>query len=243
MPKPRSRIRVALIQVRDHEPAAEQERLCFLRRCRLDEGQLRVHNLVHEPFLDWDDVADADAVMIGGAGGHSATQVYPFTAPLIEVVGRLLEEDRPFFGSCWGHQFLAQVLGGTVIEDTEAAEVGTFDVEVTPAGHRDPLLARLPPRFAVQLGHNDRIFEEPRGIEVLASSERCAHQIIRVVGKPAYGSQFHSEMNDDDMRLRVHMYRDVYIGRGEEAVAAFSRRLRPSPEADRLLDLFLQLYT
>jgi GMP synthase (glutamine-hydrolysing) len=243
MAKPRHRLRVALLQVRDHPAAAAQELGCFLARCRLQPDQVRVINLVHEPEVRWSQVADADAVMIGGAGSHTVTETYPFTENLFEVVARVLEEDRPFFGSCWGHQFMAQVLGGTVVTDLATKEVGTFEIAVTAGGRADPLLADLPERFHVQLGHKDRIDAEPPGLEVLATSALCRHQLIRVKGKPAYGSQFHSEMNDDDMRARLAMYHRLYLGDGQRAAAAFEESLRPSPVADRLLDRFLALYS
>lgn len=243
MPKPRHRLRVALLQVRDHPAAAAQELGCFLARCRLEPAQVRVINLVYEPEVRWSQVVDADAVMIGGAGSHTVTERYDFTDRLFEVVARVLEEDRPFFGSCWGHQFMAQVLGGTVVTDRDTKEVGTFEVSVTEDGHDDPLLAGLPGRFFVQLGHNDRVDAEPPGLEVLATSALCRHQLIRVKGKPAYGSQFHSEMNDVDMRARLRMYHKLYLGDGQRAVAAFEESLQPSPVADRLLDRFLSLYT
>jgi len=241
MAKPRGQLRAVLIQIRDHLLAAEQEQECFRVRCRLDPGQMRVINLIHHPEIRWRDVADADVVMVGGAGGHSVTQTHAFTAPLREVVARLVAEDRPFFGSCWGHQFLAQVLGGTVVTDVDRKEVGTFPIAITTEGRRDPLLADLPPTFAVQLGHNDHIADEPPGIRVLASTERSLHQLIRVDGKPVYASQFHSEMNDDDMRARLKMYPVGYLNPDE--VATFEAGLAPSPVADLLLDRFLTLYT
>ena len=181
-------------------------------------------------------------VIVGGAGAHSVTEDYPFSEPLAEVVHGLIEEARPFFGSCWGHQFLGRILGGTVVTDEAAKEVGTYDAFLTDDGRRDPLTADLPERFAVQLGHKDQIVAAPSGLVTLASTERCRHQLVRVAGKPAYGSQFHSEMSEADMRARVRVYRS-YLEGGEEAVAAFDSQLRPSPEADGLLDRFLTLYT
>lgn len=241
MGKSRGQLRVALIQIRDHEGAAEQERQCFLTRCRLRPEQMPVHNVIHQPEIHWRHVENADALMIGGAGAHSVTETHPFTAPLFDVVSRAVEEDRPLFGSCWGHQFLAQVLGGTVETDEINKEVGTYPIRVTPEGKRDPLLAELPEEFTVQLGHKDRIDRAPPGIRVLATSPCCPHQVIRLADRPIYGSQFHSEMNDEDMRRRLRMYEDTYLAPDEKQ--AFEAGLRPSPIADQLLDRFLTLYT
>lgn len=229
-----------LIQVRGHRAAEQQEYLCFLERCRLRPEQLATHNLVHEPAIRWRQVAEYDAVLIGGAGAHSATHEHPFTAPLAEVVLRLIDGDRPLFGSCWGHQFLAWVAGGTVIVDHENEEVGTHTVELTPEGERDPLFGRFPKRFPVQLGHHDRIGVLPPGFQVLARSARCPHQAIRLEGKPVYGSQFHSELTQSHIRERLLMYREEYLPPDADP-ALLDEILGPSEQADRLLDRFLSL--
>ncbi len=242
MGKPRESLRVVLFQIRSNRLAEEQERLCFLERCRLAPEQMTSINLVERPAVAWGHVERADAVLIGGAGGHSAVDEHPFTAPLAEVVARLIDEDRPLYGSCWGHQFLAAVLGGTVVADPGCEEVGTHPIELTAAGRRDPLFAGLPGRFDVQLGHHDRIGELPAGLEVLARSERCAHQAVRVVGKPVYGSQFHSEMSRERLRARLLMYRDEYLPPGADD-ARIDELLAPSREAERILDRFLALTT
>lgn len=241
MPKPRENLRLLLIQVRDHKVAAEEERQCFLERCRIRPEQLSIYNVIDRPRIRWRDVEEADAVFIGGAGAHSVTEEYELTAPLTEVLRRVLDEDRPFFGSCWGHQLLGQVVGGRVETRPEHAEVGTFDAVRTQEGRRDPLSAELPDRFAVQLGHRDHLVDPPAGLLTLAATERSPHQLVRVAGKPAYGSQFHSEMSLEAMRRRVRIY-SHYLEGGEQAVLEFDRNLRPSPEADGLLDRFLSLF-
>ena len=234
------RAKVLLLQIRTHPGAERQEQLCFLDRCGLAPDQLATRNLVAEPELTWGAVEGFDAVLIGGAGAHSVTRDYPFTAPLAEVVRRMIDEERPLFGSCWGHQFIARVLGGTVVTDPFRGEVGTFPLELTPTGAADPLFAGFPPRFDVQLGHHDRVESLPPGVEELAYSEACRNQALRVAGKPVYGSQFHCEMNVGDMRARLRMYRDDYLPAGQTE-DDLDRSLRPTPEADRILGRFLEL--
>ncbi len=243
MGKPRDSIRVHLFQVRDHGPAAAQELECFRRRCRLRTDQLSWHNVVDDPEVEWHIVEGADAVMIGGAGRHSTTETYPFTEPLKAMLQRVLAEGRPFFGSCWGHQFLAQILGAEVVTDGTRAEVGTYEVELTELGRVDPLSADLAPSFPVQLGHHDHVVGTSPGMEILASTPLCANQLLRAKGKPAYGSQFHSELTHQDMWERVAMYDYAYLEGGKAGAEAFRRKLRPSPAADQLLDRFLTLYT
>ncbi len=236
-----SQPRILLLQVRSHEVPLRQEREWFRQRCGVDQGHFHAINLVEEPRIGWSHVRDVDVVMIGGAGAHSAHEDHPFTEPLWEVVLRLLDENRPLFGSCWGHQFLARVLGGSVIHDPASSEVGTFGIRLTPEGRADPLFEGFPESFDAQLGHNDRIGVLPSSMVELARSERCPFQAVRVKGKPAYGTQFHPEMTAEQLRLRLEVYRDQYLADPGE-FERLTGRLRPSPHADRLLRRFLDLF-
>ena len=242
MPTHRTRLRLVLIQVRNEIMPLKQEQSCFIARCRVARDQFEFVNVVDEPDLGWDRVKNAHAVIIGGAGAYSVTREHPFTKPLRDVVQRLIDEDRPVFGSCWGHQFLADLGGGTVIEDKQRSEVGTFPVELTPEGASDPLFADFPPQFHVQLGHNDRVSQLGPGWIDLAHSELCPFQMIRHSGKPVYGTQFHSEMDEERLRERILVYLDDYVA-DEEEFRKILWNLRPSIEADRILQTFLGLYT
>ena len=128
-----------------------------------------------------------------------------------------------------------------MIQDKERAEVGTFPIRLTSDGLADPLLAELPERFYVQLGHNDRVSELGPDWRELARSEICPFQIIRLDGKPVYGTQFHSEMDEERLRERILVFLKDYVA-DEAAYQKILWGLRPSIEADRLLERFLERY-
>lgn len=241
MATPRTRLRLVLLQVRNELVSLKQEQSCFIERCRVARRQFEFINLVDNPDIRWRDVEHAHAVMIGGAGAFSVTREHPFTQPLKEVVQQLIDNDRPVFGACWGHQFLADLGGGTVIEDKERSEVGTFPIRLTGAGAADPLFADFPEIFYVQLGHNDRVSKLGPGWIELAASEICPNQVIRLQGKPVYGTQFHSEMDEERLRERIVIFLNDYVA-DEEEHRKILWSLRPSLEADRMLQLFLELY-
>lgn len=232
---------ILLLQVRHDERALEHERRCYLSALK-DLGEFTFRNLPDEPSLRWGDVRSFEVLIVGGSGECSATEEYPFTAPLGDVVRRWIEEARPFFGSCWGHHFLAAALGGRVVTDRRTSEVGTFAVELEAAGRRDPLFSQFPRRFQAQMGHHDYVCELAPGTDSLAWSERCPNQIVKVVGKPAYSTQFHSELGRRQLLERLHLYRDDYLPEGrsmEEMEAA----IQPSPAVRPLLRRFLVLVT
>jgi GMP synthase (glutamine-hydrolysing) len=232
-------LRLIVLQIRDDERIERQERDCFVRLSGLEADQFAWWNVVERPAVSFADVDGYDAVVIGGAGAHSVTETYPFTAPLARIVDRLAAERRPLFGSCWGHQFVAQTLGGEVLTDPEREELGTYPIELTAAGRRDPWLAGLPPRFGVQLGHHDRVTRLPPGGVELAFSELCPNQAFRLAGAPVYGAQFHVELDQASFVARARAYADEYLA-GPDALDRLIASLEPTPEASTLFARFLE---
>jgi len=233
-----STARVLLLQVRDQRAAELHEQACFIDRLSLTPERLECVNVVERPVPSLDEALAYDLVVLGGAGAHSAYLDYPFTEPLIDLVNELVERDRPFFGACFGHQFLGRALGGSVVHDPANEEIGTFEVDVTPEGSADPLFRGAPQRFAAHLGHHDRIDRVPANLVTLASTARCAQQVVRVAGKPVYGAQFHCEMTEQHMRERVMMYARDYMS-GDDPAGQLAKRLKPTPFADGLLARFV----
>lgn len=232
-------MRVLLLQVRESADVAEHERRCVLERIALEPEQLESVNLVEEPKVGWDRIAQNNAVIIGGAGVHSATNDDEFTPGLIDLVRRMVEQELPLFGSCYGHQIIARALGGEVIHDPEHAEVGAHEVEITEAGRSDPLFGTCPERMPVLMGHQDRVSRLPEGAVELARSETCGNQAFRVEGKPVYCTQFHTELSPERILERLELYRHIYMP-DEQEFAAMKESLVPTPDAELLMRRFLE---
>ncbi len=241
MATPRTHLRLVLLQIRSHRTSLLQEQSCFIERCQVARRQFTFINVVDRPIVSWPDVEHAHAILIGGAGAYSVTEDHPFTEPLTELVHEIIDHGRPMFGACWGHQFLVKATGGAVVEDPDQSEIGTFRIALTPAGERDPLFAETPSPFWAQLGHKDSAHLLGPGWTELATSERSRHQAIRLDGAPVYGTQFHSELNEERLRERLLVYLNDYV-EDEAEYDRIVRSLRPSIDADRLLARFLELY-
>ncbi len=242
LPLAKRGLRVALIQIRGLVQAERHEIWCVRQCTGLETEQLVPWNVVKRPQLRWADLSEADAILIGGSGDHSATQDYPFMPWLEEVVRNAAAFGKPVFGICWGHHLLARALGGEVRTDPASEEVGAFTVELTPAGVDDPLFLGLPPAFEANLVHHDCVAKLPPGFVELGASKACRYQAIRLADQPIYGTQFHGEMTPDQLRRRLLMYREEYIESEAEAEAVVEG-LRPTEEAHGLLRRFLELYT
>lgn len=126
-----------------------------------------------------------DGVVVSG----SQTSVYEdldWIHEATEWLRRTHAADVPILGICWGHQFVAQALGGRVVDMGEY-ELGYREV------HRvgeDKLFDGVPRSFVSFETHSDRVAELPPGATALARNDYGV-QSFRV--DTTYGVQFHPE--------------------------------------------------
>jgi GMP synthase (glutamine-hydrolysing) len=105
------------------------------------------------------------------------------------------------YGVCYGHQLMAHALGGTVGWLAGGREIGTQIVARDAAARLDGL-APLPDAFPAQTTHRQSVLQPPANAEVLASSQRDPHQLLRY-GPRTLSSQFHPEFTVDIMRAYI----------------------------------------
>lgn len=239
MPIPIEDLRVLLIQVRDSDALALHEQTCIIEQTGLDAAQIDAVNVVREPVPDSIRTGRAHLVIIGGAGMHSACDDDHFTPALLDFTRRVADSDQPMLGCCWGHQFIARALGGEVVHDPARAEVGTVQVQLTPEGVRDPVLGICPLRFPVLAGHEDHVDVLPPGAVCLAQNEGHPNQAFRVQDKLIWGTQFHSELTPERLIERLKAYRHYLPD--DDAFDALCDKVRPAPDAQRLMRQFLDL--
>jgi GMP synthase-like glutamine amidotransferase len=104
---------------------------------------------------------------------------------------------KPYFGVCLGHQLLCDALGGEVALAAEA-EVGVYDVSLTPDGQEHGLFAGLDSSNKVMQWHWAEVTRAPQEAKVLATSPRSAIQAI-AIDDHAVSTQFHCEFTPQTM--------------------------------------------
>ena len=233
-------MRFLLLQARNPEdPIKTEERRQFAARMGVKEAAIVPFDLLKGPPRP-SDLAGFDALLVGGSGEYDVSKRnLPWLDETLGFLAWVADEGFPTFASCFGFHLFVAALGGTVIRDEAAAEVGAARVCLTEAGKRDALFARMPPCFWVQAGHKDRAERFPEDALNLAYSDLVPYQALRVPGKPIWATQFHPELTARDTFERFRRYADVYApGLSDEEIWA---KLKESPEAETLLRRFVEL--
>lgn len=140
-----------------------------------------------------------DAVVVTG----SRASVYwdePWIDETREWVRGAVERGVPVMGVCWGHQLLADVLGGTV-EPMGEYELGYRTVRHTG----DDLFAGVPEEFTVFTTHSDAVTALPEGAELVATNDYGVHGFRH---GDAWGVQFHPEYDTETAERVVRGKRD-----------------------------------
>jgi len=145
----------------------------------------------NEPLPDPDSVS---GVIISGSHAM-VTEHRPWSERtaewLAETVGKL-----PILGICYGHQLLGYALGGTVADNPRGREMGTVQINFTPAAAEDRLLGHFNPDINAQVSHKQSLITLPADAVHLASSAREPNQAFRF-GDKTWGVQFHPEFDAD----------------------------------------------
>ncbi len=140
----------------------------------------------------------------------------------------------PVLGICYGHQLLADALGGEVGCTPGGHEAGSITVRRDPGSHEDPLFGHLPDAFSAYAIHSQSVTRLPAGSVRLASSDREPNQAFRV-GACAWGVQFHPEFPEGAIRYYLLRERPGLERAGYDPDRLLER-LVPSEAASVLAD-------
>lgn len=148
-------------------------------------------------------------ISLGGPMNVYEEKKYPFLKDEHRFIESIVKQEIPFLGICLGSQMLAKAAGACVGK-APSAEVGVYDIQLTPDGKNDPLFLGVQTPLKVFQWHED-MFEIPADGTLLARSEICPHQAVRI-GKNAYGLQFHVEVTRSMVMSWIKAYQDTHRG-------------------------------
>lgn len=124
---------------------------------------------------------DADGWLISGSK-HGAYEDHPFIPPLEQLIRDITDAGRPLVGVCFGHQIIAQALGGTVEKFENGWAIGQHSYDIGGT------------KFDLNAWHQDQVIKLPEGAERIGSNPFCENAMLYYEGK-ALTIQPHPEFN------------------------------------------------
>jgi len=147
------------------------------------------YNVVDEDFPDG--ARAADGWLVTGSK-HGAYEDHPWIAPLERLIRDIRDAERPLVGVCFGHQIIAQALGGTVVKHQGGWRVGATSYEIDGRP------------FTLNAWHQDQVIAPPPGAEVAGHAAGCDIAALRY-GDRIFTVQPHPEFDATMMdRLIEH---------------------------------------
>ena len=147
------------------------------------------------------DAGAHDAVIIMG----SPAGVYdplPWIAPLLQFI-RAADSSK-MVGICFGHQAMAQALGGDVVKSDKGWGTGLHRYTVV---RNEPWLDGET-EIAIPASHQDQVIVQPPNTQVIVASDFTPFAGLAWTNRPAISFQFHPEFSRDFAKALIGARRD-----------------------------------
>lgn len=173
------------------------------------------------------DPAGLEGIVITGSPA-GVYEDHAWLAPLRGFIRQAYAAGTPMLGICFGHQIMADALGGEVRKSEKGWGLGRHAYQVR---QRPAFLAEAPENLAVACSHQDQVIVPPATAEVLLASEFAPNAGLLYEGGRALSFQPHPEFEDDYALALVELRR----GRAPDPVIAAAVSSFSTPSDSRHL--------
>lgn len=138
--------------------------------------------------------ADADAWLITGSR-FGAYEDHDWIPPLESFIRDVFKADQPMVGICFGHQIIAQAMGGKVEKFADGWSVGRVEYTLDESVFGTDSLKDTN-QTALLAFHQDQVVQAPDSAVTVGSTDFCKHAAL-LYGNKALTIQPHPEFYSD----------------------------------------------
>ncbi|HMN14137.1 MAG TPA: hypothetical protein PKD55_17615 [Bellilinea sp.] len=182
------------------------------------------------------DPALLDATLIMGSAAAVYDVHYDWMDPLREYIRAAYAAKTPMVGICFGHQIMAETLGGDVRKSNRGWGLGrhVYDLKSRPG-----IVANNRRRFAVACSHQDQVIVPPKESETFLSSTFTPHAGLVYHNGAAMSVQAHPEFEDDYALALIELRRGIAPDEVVEKAIDSLSRVSDSSEMATFVTAFL----
>jgi len=163
----------------------------------------------------------------------SAKSTYEDLEWIVELeilIKKAYEIQKPILGICFGHQLIAQALGGIVKKNEKGWELGSSTIALNDRGFSSPLFKNISDKDYFYMSHKDVVAQLPNYAVELACND-MGNQAYSI-GSFIYGVQFHPEFSYEVAKK----YADI---RYEKGIIDSKLKILKSKTSGKVIDNFI----
>ena len=149
---------------------------------------------------------DCDGWIVTGSP-HGVYEEHSWIPIVSQLIKDIYDNKLPIFGVCFGHQLIAQALGGNVEKSTKGWGLGLHTYQIN---NKTNYMGNLSSEVTLNICHQDQVLSPPNGATVYAKSDFCENAGFYIKDK-VLTMQAHPEFLVDFTKALLTARRDVTI--------------------------------
>jgi len=166
--------------------------------------EFKTFNILDDEFPK--DHLECDGWIVTGSP-HGVYEDHSWIPTVSQLINNVYEANLPIFGVCFGHQLIAQALGGHVEKSEKGWGLGLHTYQVN---NKPEYMSNLSEEVTLNICHQDQVLRPPQGATVYAKSEFCENAGFYIKDK-VLTMQAHPEFLVDFTKALLAARRDVTI--------------------------------
>lgn len=217
-------LKVAVLQCGEAIESAREEFGDYDDMCKAMVGlrpdQAKTYRVFDNQFPQ---VSDYEVFIVTGSK-FGVYEPHAWIPPLESLIREIKQAGKKMVGVCFGHQIIAQALGGQVAKSDKGLGVGLMSYQLQSN-------QETPRDISLYVWHQDQVLQAPDGAEVIASSEFCPVAALKY-GEDILTFQAHPEFSEGYERALLTERRGVTLS--EELADAGLSSLAQSSDSGQI---------